>query len=318
MTIKTDATMIAFVYRQLSDSVNQYLANHLPEGIKAVFRTELRPEEHYNAFLQADFILGNPPRDWFSNQPSQLKFWQLSSAGFSEYEGMTAPVPTANMGDFFARPCAETIVGGILAFYRGIHMLTRLQVKKDWQGEKVRTFLRLLGDQQAIVLGAGAIGKQVKEMLLGFGCSVSMMARTNPAAEIHSREELMLALPQTTLVINTLPGSAEKFVTADMLEALAPQAVYASVGRGETTDEQALIGALRAGRLAGAVLDVTEEEPLPADSPLWQMENVLLTQHTGGGKSDELTGIAQQFIKNLQHFLQKEPLEDAIELSKGY
>jgi glyoxylate/hydroxypyruvate reductase A len=310
--------MIAFVYRQLNDNANQYLAAHLPEGIRPVFRTALRSDEYHQAFMQADFILGNPPRDWFTKIPQQLKFWQLSSAGFSEYEGMTAPVPTANMGDFFARPCAETIVGGVLAFYRGIHELTRLQLKKDWQGEKLRTSLRLLGDQQAIILGAGAIGKRVKEMLLGFGCSVMMMARTNPSAELHSREELIKVLPQTTLVINTLPGSAEKFVTADMLEALPQQAIYASVGRGETTDEHALITALRAGKLAGAVLDVTEEEPLPVDSPLWQMENVILTQHTGGGKADELTGIAQQFIDNLQRFLNQKPLIDPIELSRGY
>ncbi len=134
-----------------------------------------------------------------------------------------------------------------------------------------------------------------------------MTARTNPAADLHSPEELMQVLPQTTLVINTLPGSAEKYVTAPMLEALPAQAVYASVGRGETTDEAALIAALQSGKLAGAVLDVTEEEPLPTYSPLWDMEQVILTQHTGGGKSDELTGIANQFISNLDHFLKRTP-----------
>lgn len=310
--------MIVYIHRQLNEKANEYLAARLPDGFKAVFRMALKPEEYRNAFLKADLILGNPPREWFSTPPPQLKFWQLSSAGFSEYEGMEVPVPVANMGDFFARPCAETIVGGILAFCRGIHTLTRLQGQKDWQGEKVRTSLRLLGDQQAIVLGAGAIGTCVKEMLTGFGCPVQMTARTNPAAEIHSREELMKALPSTTLVVNTLPGSAEKYVTADMLAALPPEAIYASVGRGETTDEEALIKALQAGRLAGAVLDVTEEEPLPPDSPLWKMDNVILTQHTGGGKASELTGIAQQFLDNLQHFLNNEPLDNPINLARGY
>lgn len=310
--------MIVYIHRQLNDSVNKYLAGHLPQNMTAVFRTAIGAEEQQQAFKSADFILGNPPREWFSAAPPALKFWQLSSAGFSEYEGMQSPVPVANMGDFFARPCAETIVGGILAFYRGIHTLTRLQLQKKWQGEKVRTSLRLLGDQQAIILGAGAIGKLVKEMLLGFGCKVRLTARTNPAADIHSREELLQALPETSLVVNTLPGSATKYVTAAMLKALPPQAIYASVGRGETTDENALIKALQEGRLAGAVLDVTEEEPLPESSPLWQMENVLLTQHTGGGKADELMGIAQQFIDNLHHYLHKEPLENSIELSRGY
>lgn len=310
--------MKAFIYRILDETAYQYLRDHLPGNIEVVVRAGLPAAEHRRAFEEADFILGNPPRAWWSPPPASLKFWQISSAGFSEYEGMTVPVPVANMGDFFARPCAETIVGGVLAFYRNIHILTRLQLQKNWQGEKARANLRLLGDQRVIVLGAGAIGQWVKAMLLGFGCKVQMTARTNPAADIHGQEELMQALSRATLVINTLPGSAEKYVSAAMIAAMSPQTVYASVGRGETTDEQALIAALKAGRLTGAVLDVTEQEPLPESSPLWEMDNVILTQHTGGGKSDELTGIAQQFIDNVHHFLHKEPLENTIELSRGY
>lgn len=310
--------MKAFVYRKLDDAAYQYLRNHLPEGIEAVIRAELPEAAQRKAYEEADFILGNPPRAWMDQLPANLKFWQISSAGFSEYEGMSVPIPVANMGDFFARPCAETIVGGVLAFYRGVHTLTTLQRQKNWQGEKLRLNLRLLGDQKAIVLGAGAIGTLVKDMLAGFGCQVQLAARTNPAASIHTREELLQQLPSATLVINTLPGSAEKYVSAAMIAAMAPQTVYASVGRGETTDEAALIAALRAGKLLGAVLDVTEKEPLPETSPLWAMDNVILTQHTGGGKADELKGIAAQFISNLHRFLHKEPLENQVELSRGY
>lgn len=310
--------MKAFIYRILNEEAYQYLWDHLPAGIEPVFRARLEPSALKASFAQANFILGNPPRDWFSQMPASLKFWQLSSAGFSEYEGMSVSIPAANMGDFFARPCAETVVGGVLAFYRGVHTLTKLQLQKNWQGEKVRLGLGLLGDQDAIVLGAGAIGKHVKSMLQGFGARVKMTARTNPAAEVHSREDLMKALPYTTLVINTLPGSAGKYVTREMLEALPVGALYASVGRGETTDEAALIDLIRSGRLAGAVLDVTEIEPLPAESPLWDMDNVILTQHSGGGKSDELTGIAQQFIANIYHYLKNEPLENHVALSRGY
>jgi phosphoglycerate dehydrogenase-like enzyme len=310
--------MKAYVHRILNDEAYQYLWDHLPAGIEPVLRASTEPAAQKAAFDKADFILGNPPRDWFQQLPASLKFWQLSSAGFSEYEGMSVHIPTANMGDFFARPCAETIVGGVASFYRGIHTLTKLQLKKSWQGEQVRTGLRLLGDQDAIVLGAGAIGMHVKSMLLGFGTTVKMVARTNPAAEIHSREDLMKALPQASLVINTLPGSAEKYVTREFLKAMPYGAVYASVGRGETTDEQALMEALQSGRLAGAVLDVTEDEPLPVSSPLWEMDNVILTQHTGGGKSDELTGIARQFIDNVYHYLHKEPLENTVALTRGY
>jgi glyoxylate/hydroxypyruvate reductase A len=310
--------MNAYIYIAFNEEVQQYLLKNLPDGIKPVFRTSLPQEEQQQAFNTADFLLGNPPSGWLTPVPPSLQFWQISSAGFDQYEDLKPNIPVANMGDFFARPCAETIVGGVLAFYRGIHTLTRWQTQKNWQGEKLRTSLRLLGQQQAIVLGAGAIGNYVKQMLTGFGCTVRMAARTNPAAEIHSREDLLKMLAHTKLVINTLPGSAEKYVTEEVFDALPQGAVYASVGRGETTDEQALLKALQSGKLAGAVLDVTEKEPLPADNPLWDMENVILTQHTGGGKADESLGIAVQFITNLNHFLKKEPLEDKVLLSRGY
>ena len=94
----------------------------------------------------------------------------------------------------------------------------------------------------------------------------------------------MAALPQTDIVINCLPGSAEGFFSADLVAAMAPDSIYASVGRCNTTDEPALIAALEAGHLGGAVLDVTAIEPLPTDNPLWALPNVLLTQHTGGSQ----------------------------------
>jgi phosphoglycerate dehydrogenase-like enzyme len=310
--------MNAYIYIAFNEEVQQYLVENLPKEITPVFRTTLPKEQQEEAFRKAELVLGNPPPAWLQQAPSPLQFWQLSSAGFNQYEDLRLKIKVANMGDFFARPCAETIVGGVLAFYRGIHTLTKWQTQKHWQGEQLRTSLRLLGQQQVIVLGAGAIGKYIKQMLSGFGCTIRMAARTNPLAEIHSREDLLKMLKHTNLVINTLPGSAEKYVTAEVFEALPEGAVYASVGRGETTDEQALINVLRNGKLAGAVLDVTETEPLPADSPLWSMDNVILTQHTGGGKADEGLGIAIQFIANVNHFLKKEPLEDKVELSRGY
>lgn len=310
--------MHAYIYTALKENAKQYIKDNLPKDIELVFRTSLPKDQQREAFGKAEILLGNAPPAWFQQELPRLQFWQIASAGFDQYEDLDIKIPVANMGDFFARPCAETIVGGVLAFYRGIHTLTKWQGQKKWEGEKLRTSLRLLGDQQAIILGAGAIGKHVKAMLEGFGCKVQMAARTNPNATIHSREDLLKALPQTTLVINTLPGSAEKYVTAEVFDALAKEAVYASVGRGETTDEQVLIKALQSGKLAGAVLDVTETEPLPLESPLWQMDNVILSQHTGGGKADESLGIAQQFITNLHHYLKKESLEDAVELKKGY
>ncbi|MEZ4904297.1 MAG: D-2-hydroxyacid dehydrogenase [Spirosomataceae bacterium] len=264
--------------------------------------------------------MGNPPLDWFKHFPPQLQFWQLDSAGFDGYKNLSLPptVFVCNLADYFSIPCAETIIAGILAFYRGLDELALLKAEKHWVGTPIRFRLGLLTGKRVVILGAGSIGQVVKKMLVGFDCSIDMVARSHPSATIHTTDALLKVLPHTDLVINCLPGSAKGFFNKEMIDVLPPTAVFANVGRGTTVDEEALILALQEKRLAGAVLDVTEIEPLPANNPLWQMPNVILTQHTGGGQTAENEGKVDFFVKNFQRFLQKQPLENQVELAKGY
>ncbi|RDC64525.1 D-2-hydroxyacid dehydrogenase [Adhaeribacter pallidiroseus] len=310
--------MNLFIYTSLDTNHRNILRQQLPPECNLVFRTELSPAEVEKAFQAAEVIMGNPPVDWFAQVPPKLVFWQLDSAGFDQYQNVKVSALTANMGDFFARPCAETMVGGILAFYRGIPELVKRQTTKEWRGNQIRPQLDLLGTKKVMVLGAGTIGMACKQMLKGFGCEVKTTARRNPEADIHSFEEILKNLPYTDVVVNTLPGAADKFVKEEFLQAMKPGSLYASVGRGSTTDEQALLVALQAGKLAGAVLDVTEQEPLPASSPFWEMENVLLTQHTGGGYFAEEAGKINQFLKNFTLFRNGEPITDQVNLAQGY
>jgi glyoxylate/hydroxypyruvate reductase A len=310
-------TMNIFVYTDFTAELQEYLVSQLP-GHTIHFNTSLSREEVENAFRAAHIILGNPPAGWFNSPPPNLAFWQVDSAGFDKYSHLTIQAPVANMGDYFAQPCAETMVAGVLALYRGIHRLARLQTIKKWEGKQIQTPMRLLSDQRVIILGAGGIGMYIEDMLSGFGCAVRLVARTSTAATIHTKEQLLQALPQSSLVINTLPGSAGQYMDAACIAAMPADSVYASVGRGETTDEAALIKALQSGKLAGAVLDVTEQEPLPPDNPLWEMENVILTQHTGGRKKDEYKGIADLFISNFELFTSGQSVHNRVELHKGY
>jgi glyoxylate/hydroxypyruvate reductase A len=310
--------MKLFVYTTLNEALQAYLRKELPATVEPLFKNELPESQRIDAFSAAELIMGTPPVEWFEQIPSSLAFWQLDSAGFEQYRYLNIKVPVANMGDFFARPCAETIVGGILAFYRDIPLLVRCQDKKKWLGSKIRPRLDLLGNKKVIILGAGSIGQAVKQMLLGFGGQIKMLARRNPIADIHSFDQLLETLPETDLVINTLPGGLGKYVSAQFIQAMKPGSLYASVGRGSTTDEQALINALQIGKLAGAVLDVTEKEPLPQNSPLWEMENVILTQHTGGGYIAEGEGKIKQLICNLNRLLKGEEIQNQVNLSQGY
>ncbi|RIV23461.1 D-2-hydroxyacid dehydrogenase [Fibrisoma montanum] len=310
--------MLIFVYTRLNDTTRAAIRQQVSAFADVQFRSELPEHELESTFERADVVMGNVPPAWVARAPQTLQFWQLDSAGFDGYQNLRLSVPVANMGDFFAWPCAETIVAGIIGLYRHIHELAVLQHQRNWVGVPIRYKLGLLRRKRVVILGTGAIGQAVRTMLTGFECEVNMLARTDPRAELHSVDELKAILPQTDLVINTLPGTAKGFFSADLIRAMPADGVYANIGRGSTTDEPALIEALQQGRLGGAVLDVTATEPLPADSPLWAMPNVILTQHTGGGQQTEDEGKAAQFLRNLHRFRNGEPLENPIDLSKGY
>lgn len=311
--------MKIFVYTALNQAARQYLKEQLPAGTNVTFNADLPADQARAAFSAAEVILGNPPPAWLTEGPlPQLAFWQIDSAGFDRYKGVRLAVPVANMGDFFAWACAETMVAGLLALYRRLPELVLLQAQQQWVGAEVRGRQGLLRGKRVIILGAGTIAQAVREQLSGFGCAVQLLARRNPQAQLHSKEELAAALPETDVVINCLPGSADGFFSAELVAAMRPGSIYASVGRGNTTDEPALIAALQAGRLGGAVLDVTATEPIPAGHPLWALPHVLLTQHTGGGQPREAEGKIDQLVRNLARLRTGQPLENLVQLATGY
>ncbi|HET9503721.1 MAG TPA: D-2-hydroxyacid dehydrogenase [Hymenobacter sp.] len=311
--------MKIFVYTALNEAARAYLHQQLPVEADVTFNADLPTDEARAALQSAEIVLGNPPPAWLTAGPlPALKFWQIDSAGFDRYKGVQLAVPVANMGDFFAWACAETMVAGLLALYRRLPELVLLQAKQQWVGAEVRGRQGLLRDKRVVILGAGTIGQAVREQLSGFGCAVQFLARRDPQAQLHTQKELAAALPETDVVVNCLPGSADGFFSAELVAALRPDAIYASVGRGNTTDEPALVAALQAGRLGGAVLDVTATEPIPAGHPLWVLPNVLLTQHTGGGQPREAEGKIDQFIRNLMRLRTGQPLENPVQLAEGY
>ncbi|MDB5242480.1 MAG: hydroxyacid dehydrogenase [Spirosoma sp.] len=310
--------MNLFVNIALSDTLKTSLRQQLPQDVTPIFRHELPNEEQQAAFQSANLVLGNPPAAWFDRPLPNLTFWQLDSAGFDGYQSVKVTAQVANMGNYFAWPCAETMVAGLLAFYRRITELVLLQARHEWVGVPIRARTGLLRHKRVVILGTGTIGQAVRQMLRGFDCTVTMLARTDPQAELHSADELKAVLPKTDIVVNCLPGTATGFFSAELVAAMRPGSLYANVGRGSTTDEQALLLALQSGQLGGAVLDVNAVEPVPANSPLWSLPNVLLTQHTGGGQPDEDGGKIALFLRNLALFQAGQRIENAVELDRGY
>lgn len=307
--------MKVYIYTELNPELQNNLSGRLT-GHEVHFRKQDArsvPDE----LISSELLLGNPPRNWIE-KATQLKFWQLDSAGFDQYRDVKLNTRVSNMGDFFAVKCAETMVGGILSFYRKIHRLVQLQSEKKWVGKPLRYEMDVLSGKRVIVFGAGTIARSIRKMLTGFDCDVTLSARKDPEAGIHSREELTRRLPDADLVINTLPGVAQHYADEAVFSAMKPGALYASVGRGNTTDEDALLMALQSGRLSGAVLDVTEKEPLPTESPLWTMPNVILTQHTAGGYKFEDEFKIDLFIENVNRFINGDKPSNLVDLREGY
>lgn len=311
--------MKIYIHSLLNDHHKNQLSGHL-SGDELFFRTPGSTETELKShFQKANYILGNPPLDWFHHYaPAGLYFLQLDSAGFDQYKNIPHPYKAANMGDWFARPCAETTIAGILALYRGIDKLTTLKTKHNWIGSPLREELKVLFGQKAVILGTGTIGQSVRDILTGFRCRLISFARSSPLAEIHQKDELLEHLEDTDVLINTLPGSAAGFVDKSILYALKRGAVYANIGRGNTTDEAALLQALADGQLSGAALDVTLHEPLPEDHPLWTLPNVVLTQHTGGGQANENNGKVELFLKNMSLIKNNQEPVNLVDLQKGY
>lgn len=310
--------MKILLYIDFDEKEREDFKKQLPDKTELIYKSDISKSELADALKEVEILVGNPPVESLNELPASLKFWQLENVGFEQYKEVDFKGKVANVGDISAVPVAETIISGVLAFYRGVHSMVRNQLEKKWVGEEAEPELHILGEKQVIVLGSGAISEHVKKVLKAFGCKVQTTAKSDPDADIHSFKDLLKALPETDLVINTLPGNLEDYVSAEFFEAMKEGSLYASVGRGNTTDEEEMIKALKNGRLLGAVLDVTEVEPLPKSSKLWTMSNVILTQHTGAAHNHRNRDKVKVFVKNIKQYLGGKKMENEVKLTDGY
>src|SRR3546814_7917269 len=118
-------------------------------------------------FAASTYVDGNPPSKWLEKKEIRVQWMQLYSAGFNEYQGLQKAIPVSNLHGFFAQPCAETVLAGILALYRKIDELTLLKSRKEWAGHVLRPQLQLLNGKAVIMLGTGTIAMAICELLAG-------------------------------------------------------------------------------------------------------------------------------------------------------
>jgi phosphoglycerate dehydrogenase-like enzyme len=276
------------------------------------------------ALRTADIAFGQPDvNDCLAN--AKLRWVEVTTAGYTRYDtpefrdGFRAHGSFfTNASDVFAEPCAQHALAMILAVSRHLLPSYRDQLTDhSWHYFERRRASRLLGGQTVLLLGYGAIGRRLTELLAPFGMTVYAVrrqTRSEPGVRIIPEEELTRVLPLADHVVNILAlnASTQSYVNARRLGWFKKGANFYNIGRGNTVDEKALIEALHSGQVGTAYLDVFETEPLPTDHPFWTTPNCYLTPHTAGGRSDQDEAIVKHFLKNLEAFQKNAPLTDRI------
>jgi len=309
--------------------MNIYIACELENLEKTIIKNNLKKHNLYfsnlrfkkiadNNFLKCEIVFGNIPSDWVK-QSSKIKWLQLESTGFAEYSNvkknfLNKDVIITNLKSFFARQVAQTIMAGIFSFYRGLDTFTLLKKEKKWIGDPIRAKLEILNDKNILFFGKGSINQEIAKYLKVFNCKYSFI-------DSNSKKSFFIKkLKKAEIVICALPGTikTKMLFNKKMINSLSKQTILVNVGRGNLINEKYLIKKLKNNFLKGAILDVTAEEPLRKNNPLWSCPNLILTQHTGGGYKDEMMDKVNFFLDNLQKYLTKSTVLNKINPSKGY
>jgi phosphoglycerate dehydrogenase-like enzyme len=274
--------------------------------------------------LQAEIVFGQPDPAAII-QSERLRWLHLSSAGYARYDNeeirnalKKKQAVMTNCSSVFDEPCAEHLMALMLADARQLYSsLENQRGSRGWPQNNLRQNTRLLTNQTVFIVGYGAIGRRLAEILAPYPVRVIGYRRTpQPGSEIRvvGPADLASTLAEADHVINILPETTQtrEFFNAERLQQIKAGARYYSIGRGTTTDQEALVSTLNAGHLAAAYLDVTDPEPLPPDHPLWSTPNCYITPHTGGGHFNESDRIVEHFVKNLRRYEQGNELIDRV------
>jgi D-2-hydroxyacid dehydrogenase (NADP+) len=218
----------------------------------------------------------------------------------------------------------ELLFGMMLAFTRRLSSYSRLQERREWNTSPYRE-TQLLAGSTIGILGLGKIGSAMAKAAKGLGMTVIGLRRNSSIPVEHvdvlvGREELPRLLRESDHIVIILPLTAEtrNLVTMSEFDMMELRPYVYNLARGPIVNTGDLVEALRAGKIKGAGLDVFDEEPLDERSPLWGMENVIITPHIGGLVPHYFDGAIDLFIQNLRRFLSGEEFLNVVDKHKGY
>jgi len=308
------------------------LARKLAADVAHVSVLSPATREEADALLpEADVVLGFAVRPANFERARRLRWIHSTAASVTGVlfpELAASDVIVTNARGLHADAMAEHALAMMLAFARKLHRARDAQRAHEWaqavMWEQSPAIGSLAGGTLGLV-GLGAIGSAIAVRAKALGMRV-LAVRRQPAADAAPADEqwpvsrLRELLPRVDWLVLTAPHTreTERMIGREELALLRADARLVNLGRGALVDETALIEALRAGRLAGAALDVFESEPLPPTSPLWDLPEVILTPHTSGLAPRLWERAMEQFAANLRRFIAGEPLENVVDKQAGY
>ena len=264
--------------------------------------------------------------DWlpdYVRERPELPWIHILSAGADRLLELDLPFERLRLSTssgVHAATIAEYVFGGLLFFTKSLGRYAAQQPERRWE----RAGLDELEGRTMAIIGLGAIGEGVAVRAKAFGMRVIGTTRTPEPLphvdEVYPSERLHEVLAQADAVAVALPlaPSTRGLIGAAEFAVMKPSAVFVNVGRGAVVDEAAMIEALRERRIAAAVLDVFEREPLPEDSPLWGLDNVLITPHVSGSTPAYMRKAVEVFVRNVRSLEKTGQLATGVEVGRGY
>ncbi|MDN5861900.1 MAG: D-2-hydroxyacid dehydrogenase [Salinisphaera sp.] len=253
----------------------------------------------------------------------RLRWVHATSAGVDALlfpELVASDVAVTNARGIFNRAIAEYVLGVILDFAKDSAGNWRLQRERRWRHRDTERIL----DRRVLVVGAGSIGRDIARLCTAAGMRVAGIARSaredDAFAAVHGIADLHKQLGQADYVVVATPLTSQTrhLFGAEEFAAMPAHARLINVGRGPVVDTDALVDALQSGQIAGAGLDVFEQEPLLPGHPLWAMDQVQLSAHMAGDFIGWRQALTEQFLENLQRWRRGEPLANVVDKQQGY
>ena len=273
------------------------------------------------ALEDAEFLVFNGQPDDFPELPESIGFVQVPFAGVDHILDLirSTNVRWSNAAGLYDSTVAESTIALLLA---QLHAHKRVDT---WDNrDEVETHTSFLFENTTVaIIGAGGIGKRLIEMLSGFGLKIIAVNRSGrpvDGAEAVPFSDIESVWPRADYFVFVAPLTDETkhLGNAAAFAAMPSHAVVVNVGRGPLIDTQALIAALDSGEIAGAALDVTDPEPLPADSPLWTMPNVVITPHLANPPYSVRRRIGEHTVRVAEAYAAGEPLPTEVDPEAGY